>query len=74
MIVSACAAQSIRVVPLSRAEAWHRAEFRIENAPQTTNNFDPDLVQIDALFTSPSGQVSRVPAFWFQEFTRSKTG
>ena len=74
VIVSARAAQSIRVVPLSRAEAWHRAEFRIENAPQTTNNFDPDLVQIDAVFTSPSGQVSRVPAFWFQEFTRSKTG
>ncbi len=56
---------------LGGAEVWHRIEFTIENGPQTANNFDPDLVQIDAVFTAPSGRVTRVPAFWFQDFSRN---
>ncbi|HEY9155224.1 MAG TPA: DUF5060 domain-containing protein, partial [Opitutaceae bacterium] len=71
---AAHAADTVRIVPLAPAEAWHRAEFRIENAPQTGNNFDPNLVQIDAAFTAPSGQVTRVPAFWFQDFKHSRNG
>lgn len=59
------------IVPLTPPAAWQRAEFRISGAPTATNNFDPDLIRLDATFTAPSGQQRTVPAFWFQNYTRA---
>ena len=39
-----------------------------------SNPFDPDEISVDVTFTSPSNQVSVVPAFWYQDFTASVNG
>lgn len=59
------------LVPLSEPRIWQRAEWRLEGAPSTANNFDPDLIRIDAVFTTPSRRVLTVPAFWYQDYTRA---
>ncbi len=59
------------LVPLTEARLWQRAEWRIDGAPSTANNFDPDLIRIDATFSAPSGKQMTVPAFWYQNFTRA---
>lgn len=60
-----------RLVPLGEARQWQRTEWRLEDAPITANNFDPDLIRIDAVFTTPSRRVLTVPAFWYQDYTRA---
>jgi hypothetical protein len=67
-------AQAPQVVLLQPPLLWQRAEFRVEHAPAAANNFDPDLIQLDATFTAPSGRSLVVPAFWYQDFTRARTG
>jgi len=62
---------TVSLVPLGGAIQWQRVEWRIEGVPATANNFDPDLIRIDATFTAPSGRTMRVPAFWYQEHTRA---
>jgi hypothetical protein len=64
-------AQTPQIIPLNTAQAWTRAEFRIDHTPAATNCFDPDLIRLDATFTSPSGQAVTVPAFWFQDYSRA---
>ena len=53
------------------ARVWQRLELRVANAPVSANPFDPDVIRLDATFTAPSGKSLTVPAFWFQDFTRS---
>lgn len=60
-----------RLVPLGEARQWQRTEWRLEDAPTTANNFDPDLIRIDTVFTAPSRRVLTVPAFWYQDYTRA---
>ena len=43
-------------------------------APPAANNFDPDLIRLDATITAPSGRSLVVPAFWYQNFTRALAG
>lgn len=64
-------AQTPQVIPLEAPQLWQRAEFRVDHAPTAANNFDPDLIRLDATFTPPSGRSLTVPAFWHQEFTRA---
>ena len=64
-------AAALTLVPLTPQQTWQRAEWRIEGAPSTSNNFDPDLIQIDALITTPGRRVLRIPAFWYQDFRRA---
>lgn len=64
---------------LAPVEAEVRAgkccEFRITGAAQPSGNpFDPDSVLLDVSFDGPDGKVTRVPAFWKQEFTRALAG
>jgi hypothetical protein len=66
-------AQTPEIVPLGEPQLWQRAEFRVEHAPVATNCFDPDLIRIDATFTSPSGRNLTIPAFWYQDFSRVLT-
>ncbi len=40
-------------------------------APVAANPFDPNTARVDATITLPSGKSLRVPAFWYQHFTRS---
>jgi hypothetical protein len=66
-------AQTPEIVPLGEPQLWQRAEFRVDHAPVATNCFDPDLIRIDATFTSPSGRNLTIPAFWYQDFSRVLT-
>ena len=59
------------LVPLTELQLWQRAEWRLVDAPTTANNFDPDLIRIEAVFTTPSKRVLTVPAFWYQDYTRA---
>jgi hypothetical protein len=64
-------AQIPEIIPLGAPQLWQRAEFRVDHAPVSTNCFDPDLIRLDATFTSPSGRTFTVPAFWYQDFSRA---
>jgi hypothetical protein len=66
-------AQTPEIIPLAAPQLWQRAEFRVEHAPPATNCFDPDLIRLDAAFTSPSGRSLTIPAFWYQDFSRALT-
>jgi hypothetical protein len=70
ILVSLCV-RAATLDPLGEAHQWKRAEWRIDGAPETANNFDPDQIRIDATFVAPSGRTLRVPAFWYQEHTRA---
>ncbi|ACB73429.1 DUF5060 domain-containing protein [Opitutus terrae] len=59
-----------QIIPLGAAHAWEGAEFRIAGAPVAENNFDPDQIRLDAIFTGPSGETRSVAAFWYQDYTR----
>ncbi len=63
-------AASIVISSIAPAQAWQLAEFRLENVPAAPNPFDPDQIRLDATFTAPSGRTYRVPAFWYQNYTR----
>ena len=64
-------AEAPQIAALNTPQLWQCAEFRVDNAPVATNNFDPDLICLDATFTPPSGRSLIVPAFWYQEFSRA---
>jgi hypothetical protein len=65
------AAAGIALQPPAHPAAWQRAEFRLTDVPVAANNFDPDLIRLDATFTAPSGATFLVPAFWFQDYART---
>jgi len=60
-----------QLVEQNKPRLWQRAEWRIDGAPSTANNFDPELVRIDASITTPTKRVLLIPAFWFQDYTRA---
>lgn len=64
-------AQSPQIVPLNPPRLWQCAEFQVDQVPGAANNFDPEQIRLDATFTLPSGGQLAVPAFWYQDFTRS---
>lgn len=60
-----------QITTLTDALVGHRVAFRLDQAPASSNPFDPDLIQVDATFTAPSGRAWKVPAFWYQEYQRA---
>ncbi|HYP17689.1 MAG TPA: cellulase family glycosylhydrolase, partial [Opitutus sp.] len=71
LFLSAAASAAPRLEALHPAHAWQLAEFRIIDAPTAANNFDPELIRVEATLTAPSGRSLTVPAFWYQEFSRA---
>ena len=71
LIASAAAQAAPQLVPLNAAQLWQPLEFRVDNVPAAPNPFDPDVIRLDATFTSPSGRTQVVPGFWFQAYQRS---
>ena len=56
---------SNRSVPL-----YGRLEITASVEAAVANPFDPADIEVNAVFTSPSGRTLQVPAFYFQGFTR----
>jgi len=63
------AAGDITLNQPAAAGPWRPLEFEIGNVPASANPFDPEIIRLDAVITSPSGQAVTVPAFWTQDFT-----
>jgi hypothetical protein len=63
-----------QIVQLTSAQLWERLEFSITNVPAVSNPFDPDVIEVDATFTLPSGRRKVVPGFWYQAYQRSLSG
>lgn len=47
---------------------YQKLEVRVETGKSYANPFDPAEVKVEGLFTAPSGKVSTVSGFWFQDF------
>ena len=58
---------------VSPSRLWEKAEFRIDHVPAVGNPFDPEEIQLEATFTTPSGQSLSIPAFWYQDYSRGTT-
>ena len=56
----------------STHRVWEKSEWRLSNAPVVENPFDPELIALDLVVESPAGSLSRVPAFWYQGFSRQR--
>lgn len=52
--------------PIAR---YGRLEMQIKTDLVVDNPFDPAQADLWVSFTSPSGKVSRVPAFWYQDYS-----
>ena len=61
----------VQIAQVTSPRLWQRSEFRLLSLPAAANPFDPDLIKVDATFTSPSGRTVTVPAFWYQPYGRS---
>ena len=65
------AAEASTITALGPFRTWAKAEFLIEGVPAAANNFDPDLIAVDATVTAPSGRSVVIPAFWYQDYSRN---
>lgn len=63
-----------QIIQLNSAQLWQRLEFSLTNIPAASNPFDPDIIRLDATFTAPSGKTMRIPAFWYQNYSRTQSG
>jgi len=52
------------------SRAYELVEFSFDITGQAANPFDPDQVNVQALFTTPSGKVVTRPAFYYQGYRR----
>lgn len=73
-MASCAVAAELSVLPLGgeAPRRWCLSEFRVvgEVPREGLNPFDPESIAVDAVVTGPSGQESRLPAFWHQDFER----
>ncbi len=51
---------------------YDRFERTLTGLPAVANPFDAHALDVWAYFRDPSGRTSRVPAFWFQDYTRTQ--
>lgn len=65
---------AIQVAVLSPGQPWQRMEFRVLGVPAANNPFDPDVIRVDGEFRFPTGEIRKVPGFWYQEYTRQLSG
>jgi cellulose synthase/poly-beta-1,6-N-acetylglucosamine synthase-like glycosyltransferase len=66
-------AVSVRSGP-TNAEVWRQWEAQFSLSREYPNPFDPDEIDVWGVFTSPTGGVVRVPAFYTCDYVRSGTG
>jgi hypothetical protein len=50
---------------------WSRFEASYEPSTPPVNPFDPDEIDVRAVFAPPGGEPIEVLAFWYQDYTRS---
>lgn len=55
-------------------EVFQRVELRVAGMPAAENPFDPEVIALDLVGTSPRGERVRVPGFYHREFERKLEG
>lgn len=55
-------------------EVYQRGEIVVEAVPEADNRFDPDSIALDLELAGPSGQVRRIPGFYYRAFGRRLEG
>lgn len=74
-LVAACfglvahALAELRVVVPASSAVWRRCELQIDGVPAAENNFDPDVIRLDAEIVTPSGRRVSMPAFWTKGYS-----
>ncbi len=53
------------------ATLYQRFEMQITTDLSVDNPFDPDQADLAVQFVAPSGKITRIPAFWYQDFNDS---
>jgi endo-1,4-beta-mannosidase/plastocyanin len=60
------------VTPASTSVGLYEPFEAAFDLDRTYNNpFDPSEIEVNVTFTSPTGKVATIPAFWYQDFTAS---
>ncbi|MBA3847224.1 MAG: glycosyltransferase, partial [Planctomycetes bacterium] len=62
---------SIALAPVPAAEQRAMTEFSFTLSRWYDNPFDPRQISVEGVFTAPDGRITRVPAFYTQDFTRT---
>lgn len=57
--------------PATTAAVMTRWDLDLDLGRSWSNPFDPEVVRLDAEFTTPDGAVERIPGFYYQAYTRS---
>jgi len=55
-----------------RVGKYQKIEFTLGVSSSYTNPFNPDEVDVTVRFTTPEGQLLRIPAFWYQPYERRR--
>jgi Domain of unknown function (DUF5060) len=50
---------------------WSRFDAGVDVAPVPSNPFDPNVIDVEAIFVDPHGKAWRAIGFWFQDYTRA---
>lgn len=62
-------ASYLELLPITQsASAYEKLEFAIQTDGSYANPFDPAEIDIRIHFTDPTGAVTTVPAFWYQDY------
>lgn len=56
---------------LNEVRTFEVAELQVTGLPTVANPYDPEVADVTAVWTLPSGKEMRVPAFWYEEFEKS---
>ena len=57
-------------VDVANPEVFQRVELRVDGMPAAENVFDPEVIALDLVGTSPHGEQVRVPGYYHQGFER----
>ncbi len=75
MLAETAAASDLRLTFSSEGSAvYQRSEIIVEGVPASDSPFDPDAIALDLHVTSPSGEMRRIPGFYYRSFSRELQG
>lgn len=60
---------NLSVSPVGSVTTYDKFEIRFK-LKEYRNNYNPEVIRVDAKFISPSGKTTMVPGFYFQDFEK----
>lgn len=59
----------IEIFPREEIELFGKVELRFQ-MKSYSNNYDSDIIKVDAVFTSPSGRNYKIPGFYYVDYVK----